>query len=234
MPVTQVLVTHADWDHVMALGVLPDAQVTASTGAAERIRSGDARARSSAKESAEVLLAYARDRRGCTSTRWSSRRPTCRSGRGCGVCRAGPGPHRRRHRRRRSPTSTCSWSATTSRRSRSRAAYASVHDYRDDAADADRRDRARAPAVRRRRPRPAAHRASEALRDRRRGPRLRRGACWRSPTRAARPTRPSRSPCPCRAAGAADRVGARGQRRPRLRGGRRVAFRLELGRATCR
>ena len=56
-PVTQVLVTHADWDHVMALGVLADAQVTASTGAAERIRSGEARA-SIEKESVEAYIPY--------------------------------------------------------------------------------------------------------------------------------------------------------------------------------
>jgi hydroxyacylglutathione hydrolase len=56
-PVTQVLVTHADWDHVMALGVLPEAQVTASAGAAERIRSGEARA-SIEKESVEAYVPY--------------------------------------------------------------------------------------------------------------------------------------------------------------------------------
>jgi glyoxylase-like metal-dependent hydrolase (beta-lactamase superfamily II) len=44
MPVTEVLITHADWDHVMALGILSDAHVTASAAAAERIRSGQARA----------------------------------------------------------------------------------------------------------------------------------------------------------------------------------------------
>jgi hydroxyacylglutathione hydrolase len=56
-PVTQVLITHADWDHVMALGVLPDAQVTASAGAAERIRSGEARA-SIEKESVEAYVPF--------------------------------------------------------------------------------------------------------------------------------------------------------------------------------
>jgi glyoxylase-like metal-dependent hydrolase (beta-lactamase superfamily II) len=56
-PVTQVLVTHADWDHVMALGVLPEAQVTASTGAAERIRSGEARA-DIEKESIEAYVPH--------------------------------------------------------------------------------------------------------------------------------------------------------------------------------
>jgi len=57
MPVTQVLVTHADWDHVMALGVLPEVQVTASAAAAERIRSGSARAEVE-QETAEVLVAH--------------------------------------------------------------------------------------------------------------------------------------------------------------------------------
>jgi hydroxyacylglutathione hydrolase len=56
-PVTQVLVTHADWDHVMALGVLPEAQVTASGSASERIRSGEARA-SIEKESVEAYVPY--------------------------------------------------------------------------------------------------------------------------------------------------------------------------------
>jgi hydroxyacylglutathione hydrolase len=55
--VTQILITHADWDHVMALGVLPDAQVTASAGAAERIRSGEARA-SIEKESVEAYVPF--------------------------------------------------------------------------------------------------------------------------------------------------------------------------------
>jgi glyoxylase-like metal-dependent hydrolase (beta-lactamase superfamily II) len=57
MPVTQVLVTHADWDHVMALGMLSDVQVTASAAATERIRSGAARAEIEA-EGAQVLLAH--------------------------------------------------------------------------------------------------------------------------------------------------------------------------------
>lgn len=38
-----LLITHADWDHVMGIGLLPDARVHASPGAAERIRSGEAR-----------------------------------------------------------------------------------------------------------------------------------------------------------------------------------------------
>ena len=41
---THLLITHADWDHVMGIGLLPDAQVWASQSAAERIRSGEARA----------------------------------------------------------------------------------------------------------------------------------------------------------------------------------------------
>ena len=57
MPVTQVLVTHADWDHVMGLGLLPDAQVTASRLAAERIRSGAARAEMEL-EAAELLVPH--------------------------------------------------------------------------------------------------------------------------------------------------------------------------------
>jgi glyoxylase-like metal-dependent hydrolase (beta-lactamase superfamily II) len=57
MPVTHVFVTHADWDHVMALGMLPDVQVTSSSAAAKRIRSGSARAEIE-REGAEVLLAH--------------------------------------------------------------------------------------------------------------------------------------------------------------------------------
>ena len=88
-PVTQVLVTHADWDHVMALGVLPDAQVTGSTGAADRIRSGDAKA-DIVKESVEAYVTYdALDALHCdqvveppadvTLGPWSA---VCRAGRG--------------------------------------------------------------------------------------------------------------------------------------------------------
>jgi glyoxylase-like metal-dependent hydrolase (beta-lactamase superfamily II) len=57
MPVTQVLVTHSDWDHVMALGLLPDAQVTASRASTERIRSGVARAEIE-RETAEFLIPH--------------------------------------------------------------------------------------------------------------------------------------------------------------------------------
>jgi glyoxylase-like metal-dependent hydrolase (beta-lactamase superfamily II) len=57
MPVTQVLVTHSDWDHVMALGVLPDAHVTASAASAERIRSGVVR-QEIERETAEFLIGY--------------------------------------------------------------------------------------------------------------------------------------------------------------------------------
>jgi hydroxyacylglutathione hydrolase len=39
-----ILVTHADWDHVMGIGILADARVWASDGSAGRIASGDARA----------------------------------------------------------------------------------------------------------------------------------------------------------------------------------------------
>ncbi|MGZ4431329.1 MAG: MBL fold metallo-hydrolase [Gaiellales bacterium] len=41
--VTQVVITHADWDHVLGIGHLPDASVTASRAAAERIASPEAR-----------------------------------------------------------------------------------------------------------------------------------------------------------------------------------------------
>jgi len=41
--VAQILLTHADWDHVMGIGLLPGACVHGSRGAAERIRSGEAR-----------------------------------------------------------------------------------------------------------------------------------------------------------------------------------------------
>jgi hydroxyacylglutathione hydrolase len=41
--VQTVLITHADWDHVMGIGLLPDARVHASPGAAERIANGSAR-----------------------------------------------------------------------------------------------------------------------------------------------------------------------------------------------
>jgi len=54
-PVGHVLVTHADWDHVMALGLLPDAEVVASAGALERISSGEAR-ESAEREAAEYYV----------------------------------------------------------------------------------------------------------------------------------------------------------------------------------
>jgi len=38
-----LLITHADWDHVMGIGLLPAARVHASAAAAERIRSGAVR-----------------------------------------------------------------------------------------------------------------------------------------------------------------------------------------------
>jgi hydroxyacylglutathione hydrolase len=57
MQVTQVLVTHSDWDHVMGLGMLPDVQVTAGNLAAARIRSGAARAEVE-QEAAGLLLPH--------------------------------------------------------------------------------------------------------------------------------------------------------------------------------
>jgi hydroxyacylglutathione hydrolase len=39
-----VLITHADWDHVMGIGLLPEATVWAGAGASQRIRTGEARA----------------------------------------------------------------------------------------------------------------------------------------------------------------------------------------------
>jgi len=39
-----ILITHADWDHVMGIGILPGARVWAGEGSAERITSGEARA----------------------------------------------------------------------------------------------------------------------------------------------------------------------------------------------
>ena len=42
--VDHILITHGDWDHVMGIGLLPDARVWVSPGAAERIDSGDAAA----------------------------------------------------------------------------------------------------------------------------------------------------------------------------------------------
>ena len=56
-PVADILVTHADWDHVMALRALPDARVTASAGAPDRIDSGEAR-RSVEEQTREVGVNY--------------------------------------------------------------------------------------------------------------------------------------------------------------------------------
>ena len=42
--VGHILITHADWDHVMGIGLFPAARVWAGEGSAERIRSGMARA----------------------------------------------------------------------------------------------------------------------------------------------------------------------------------------------
>ncbi len=57
-PVSEILLTHADWDHVTGIPALPDARVWASRTAAERISSGDARA-SVEKETAEFYIDYA-------------------------------------------------------------------------------------------------------------------------------------------------------------------------------
>lgn len=42
--VTEIFLTHADWDHVLGLGTFPGARVTASRGAAGRVASGEAAA----------------------------------------------------------------------------------------------------------------------------------------------------------------------------------------------
>ena len=41
-PVDHVLITHADWDHVLGIPLLPEATVHAGPSAAERIASGEA------------------------------------------------------------------------------------------------------------------------------------------------------------------------------------------------
>ena len=56
-PVGHVLLTHADWDHVLGVPALPGARVTASAGAAERIRSGTAR-EDVERESREAYVTY--------------------------------------------------------------------------------------------------------------------------------------------------------------------------------
>ncbi len=56
-PVSQVLITHADWDHILGIPALPEAQITASRAAAERIDSGQAR-ESVERESGEIYIAY--------------------------------------------------------------------------------------------------------------------------------------------------------------------------------
>ena len=89
MPVTQVLVTHSDWDHVMALGVLPDAHVTASSAAAERIRSGVAREEIE-RETAEFLIGY-RSLERLHVDQEVDPPAEVRMGPWLGVCRAGPG-----------------------------------------------------------------------------------------------------------------------------------------------
>jgi len=53
--VGHVLLTHGDWDHVMGVGLLPDAQVVSSEQTARRIASGEAE-QSVRKESAVFCL----------------------------------------------------------------------------------------------------------------------------------------------------------------------------------
>jgi hydroxyacylglutathione hydrolase len=89
MPVTQVLVTHADWDHVLALGMLPDAQVTASNLAAERIRSGTARAEM--EQEAAALLVPHRALEKLHVEQEVHPPADVRMGPWRGVCRPGPG-----------------------------------------------------------------------------------------------------------------------------------------------
>ena len=57
-PVSEVLLTHADWDHVMGVGVLPEARITGSKGTAERIESGQART-SIESQAPEFYIEYA-------------------------------------------------------------------------------------------------------------------------------------------------------------------------------
>jgi hydroxyacylglutathione hydrolase len=89
MPVTQVLVTHADWDHVMALGMLPDAQVTASRASAERVRSGTAREEIE-RETAEFLIT-SRSLERMHVDQEVDAPAEVRMGPWRGVCRAAPG-----------------------------------------------------------------------------------------------------------------------------------------------
>jgi hydroxyacylglutathione hydrolase len=89
MPVTQVLVTHADWDHVMGLGVLADTQVTASSASAERIRSGVAR-KEIERETAEFLIPY-RSLERLHVEQQVDPPAEVRMGSWLGVCRAAPG-----------------------------------------------------------------------------------------------------------------------------------------------
>jgi glyoxylase-like metal-dependent hydrolase (beta-lactamase superfamily II) len=102
--VAEILLTHADWDHVTGIPALPDARVWASQPAAERITSGSA-ATAVARETAEFYIEYADLARlrvdqvvdtpaelsmgdwpvvctaghgGCASTRWSIPRQSSR------------------------------------------------------------------------------------------------------------------------------------------------------------
>ena len=89
MPVTQVLVTHADWDHVMALGMLPDANVTASRTSAERVRSGAAR-EEILRETSEFLIT-SRSLERMHVEQEVDPPAEVRMGSWLGVCRAAPG-----------------------------------------------------------------------------------------------------------------------------------------------
>jgi glyoxylase-like metal-dependent hydrolase (beta-lactamase superfamily II) len=89
MPVTQVLVTHADWDHVMGLGMLPDVQVTASRASAERVRSGIAR-EEIVRETAEFLI-VSRSLERMHVEQEVDAPAEVRMGPWRGVCRAAPG-----------------------------------------------------------------------------------------------------------------------------------------------
>jgi hydroxyacylglutathione hydrolase len=89
MQVTQVLVTHSDWDHVMALGMLPDAHVTASSAAAGRIRSGVAREEIE-RETAAFLVSHRAIERLHVEQEVDPPAEV-RMGPWLGVCRPGPG-----------------------------------------------------------------------------------------------------------------------------------------------
>lgn len=56
-PVGRILITHADWDHVLGIPALPSARVIASTGAAARVTSGAVRS-DVQKEAREAYVTY--------------------------------------------------------------------------------------------------------------------------------------------------------------------------------